>query len=37
MGWELRHGTRLYLYRNRRENGRPVKKCTHPADHVIGV
>lgn len=26
MGWELRHGGRWYLYRNRRVNGRPVKE-----------
>lgn len=25
MGWERRHGDRLYLYRNRRVNGRRVK------------
>ncbi len=26
MGWEVRHGGRLYLYRNRRVNGKPVKE-----------
>jgi hypothetical protein len=26
MGWEVRHGGRRYLYRNRRVNGRPVKE-----------
>lgn len=26
MGWELRHGGRWYLYRNRRVNGKPVKE-----------
>lgn len=26
MGWELRHGERWYLYRNRRVNGKPVKE-----------
>ena len=26
MGWELRHGNKLYLYRNRRINGKPVKE-----------
>ncbi|VTR92871.1 Uncharacterized protein OS=Singulisphaera acidiphila (strain ATCC BAA-1392 / DSM 18658 / VKM B-2454 / MOB10) GN=Sinac_7637 PE=4 SV=1 [Gemmata massiliana] len=26
MGWEVRHGGRRYLYRNRRVNGKPVKE-----------
>jgi hypothetical protein len=26
MGWEVRHDGRLYLYRNRRVNGKPVKE-----------
>ncbi len=26
MGWEVRHGGRTYLYRNRRVNGKPVKE-----------
>ncbi|VTR95481.1 unnamed protein product [Gemmata massiliana] len=26
MGWEVRHGRRRYLYRNRRVNGKPVKE-----------
>jgi len=26
MGWELRHGDKWYLYRNRRVNGKPHKK-----------
>jgi hypothetical protein len=26
MGWELRHGDKWYLYRNRRVNGKPVKE-----------
>jgi hypothetical protein len=26
MGWEVRHGGRRYLYRNRRVNGQPVKE-----------
>ena len=26
MGWEVRGGNRMYLYRNRRINGRPVKE-----------
>lgn len=26
MGWELRHGGKWYLYRNRRVNGKPVKE-----------
>lgn len=26
MGWEVRHGGRWYLYRNRRVNGKPVKE-----------
>ncbi len=26
MGWELRHGNRWYLYRNRRVNGKPYKE-----------
>ena len=33
MGWELRHGGRWYLYRNRRVNGKPVKEylgCRDP-------
>ena len=32
MGWELRHGGRWYLYRNRRVNGRPVKQYLAASD-----
>jgi hypothetical protein len=33
MGWEVRHGGRLYLYRNRRVNGKPVKEYLAADDH----
>ncbi|AWM39987.1 hypothetical protein GobsT_16120 [Gemmata obscuriglobus] len=32
MGWELRHGGRWYLYRNRRVNGKPVKEYVASRD-----
>lgn len=35
MGWELRHDGRRYLDRNRRVNGKPVKKYL-AADHGFG-
>ena len=35
MGWEFRHGGRLYLYRNRRVHGRPVKEYL-AADEASG-
>jgi hypothetical protein len=32
MGWELRHGGRRYLYRNRRIDGKPVKEYLAAGD-----
>ena len=34
MGWELRHGDKLYLYRNRRINGKPVKEYLAAAQRL---
>ncbi len=36
MGWESRHGGRLYLYRNRRVNGKPVKEYLAAASDPFG-
>ena len=36
MGWELRHGGKWYLYRNRRVNGRPVNPLAYMGQAMPG-